>query len=123
MSDEPRAINLGQVGKVIMAGARPVSILWQEGDTIAFIARNRAYRSEFHVDPSDEVLYMLKGATELHYLTPEGERRIAVIGEGGLYRIPAGTPHSPHGSPDSYGLVLERKRRPDEQDRFLWFCE
>ena len=123
MSHELSAINLGQIGEAIMAGTKPVSILWQEEDTIAFVARNRPYRSEFHVDPSDEVLYMLKGDTELHYLTPEGERKVATIREGELFRIPAGTPHSPHGSPDSYGLVLERRRRPDEQDRFLWFCE
>jgi 3-hydroxyanthranilate 3,4-dioxygenase len=35
---------------------------------------------------------------------------------------PAGTPHSPRFAPDSFVLVMERKRRPGEQDRFLWYC-
>jgi len=25
-------------------------------------------------------------------------------------------------SPESFVLVLERKRRPDEHDRFTWYC-
>ena len=47
MSHELSAINLGQIGEAIMAGTKPVSILWQEEDTIAFVARNRPYRSSF----------------------------------------------------------------------------
>jgi 3-hydroxyanthranilate 3,4-dioxygenase len=35
---------------------------------------------------------------------------------------PAGTPHSPRFAPDAFVLVIERKRRPEERDRFLWFC-
>jgi 3-hydroxyanthranilate 3,4-dioxygenase len=34
-----------------------VSVLWQEDDTLAFVARGREYRSEFHINPSDEVMY------------------------------------------------------------------
>ena len=35
------------------------------------------------------------------------------------YRIP----HSPQRGPNSVGLVVERKRLPDEQDGLMWFCE
>ena len=35
---------------------------------------------------------------------------------------PAGTPHSPRFAPDAYLLVVERKRREGEIDRFQWFC-
>jgi 3-hydroxyanthranilate 3,4-dioxygenase len=35
---------------------------------------------------------------------------------------PAGTPHSPRFAPDAYLLVMERKRREGEIDRFQWFC-
>src|SRR6266487_5207953 len=37
--------------------------------------------------------------------------------------LPAGVRHSPRFSPDSFLLVLERKRRSDERDRFFWYCE
>ena len=123
MNDELQAVDLGQIMDAIRAGPGPVKVLWQEPETIAFVARGREHRSEFHVDPSDEVMYMVKGDMSLHYRTPAGEEKVAVIKEGEMIHCPAGTPHSPRFSPDSFVLVLERQRRPGEQDRFVWFCE
>ena len=120
--DELRAVNLSEVADAITRSPRPNSVLWQEADTLAFVARGRDYRTEFHVDPVDEVLYKIKGDKDLHYLTPGGEHRVAVIREGEIIHCPAGTPHSPRFSPDAFVLVLERKRRAGETDRFQWFC-
>ena len=121
--DEMKAVDLGQVMSSIRDSGRPNTVLWQAPDSIAFVARGREFRSEFHSDPSDEVMYMIKGEMDLHYLTPEGEHKVAVLREGEIIHCPAGTPHSPRFAPDSFLLVLERKRRPGERDRFLWFCE
>jgi 3-hydroxyanthranilate 3,4-dioxygenase len=115
--------NLDDVIAALGAAPRPVQVLWQEQDMLAFVARGRAHRSEFHVDPSDEIMQMLKGRMDLHYLTPTGERKVAAIAEGEVLHCPAGTPHSPRFSPDAYLLVIERRRKPGELDRFLWFCE
>jgi len=120
--DELHAVNLKDVAEAISRSPRPNSVLWQEADSLAFVARGRDYRSEFHVDPVDEVMYMIKGDMDLHYITPAGEHRVAVIREGEIIHCPAGTPHSPRFSPDAFVLVLERKRRPGETDRFQWFC-
>ena len=120
---ELRAVNLRDVADAITRSPRPNSVLWQEADTLAFVARGRDYRSEFHVDPVDEVMYMIKGDVDVHYINAEGEHKVAVVQEGELLYCPAGTPHSPRFSPDAYMLVVERKRREGEQDRFLWFCE
>jgi 3-hydroxyanthranilate 3,4-dioxygenase len=119
---ELRAISLADVSESIRNSVQPVSILWQAPDTIAFVARGRANRSEFHADPSDEVMYMIKGEMNLHYLTSDGEEKIAVVGEGEIIYCPAGVKHSPRFSPDAFLLVLERKRRPEESDRFFWYC-
>ena len=73
---ELKAVNLAQVSEGIRKSVKPVSILWQAPDTIAFVARGRAHRSEFHADPSDEVMYMIKGEMNLHYLTPEGAEKV-----------------------------------------------
>ena len=116
------SINFDEVMATIEASPKPVSILWQTDDTIAFVARGRVGRSEFHVDPSDEVMYMVRGDMALHYRTPEGEEKILTVREGEIMHCPAGTPHSPRFASDAYVLVLERKRRSDERDRFLWFC-
>jgi 3-hydroxyanthranilate 3,4-dioxygenase len=120
---ELRAINLTHIMDAIGKSPKPVSILWQAQDSLAFVARGREHRSEFHTDPSDEVMYMIKGDMDLHYLTPEGEHKVAEVREGQIVHCPAGIPHSPRFSPDSFVLVLERKRRPEEQDQFTWYCE
>ena len=117
-----KAVNLGDVMSSVRASGRPNTVLWQTPDTIAFVARGREFRSEFHEDPSDEVMYMIKGDMNLHYRTEQGEEKVAVIKEGEILHCPAGTPHSPRFPSDAYVLVLERKRRAGEQDRFLWYC-
>ncbi len=120
--NEMVSINLLEVGEGLKQAVAPVSILWQAPDSVAFVARGRVGRSEFHVDPSDEVMYMIKGEMNLHYRTPEGEEKIAVLREGEVIYCPAGTPHSPRFPADAYLLVLERARRPGEDDCFQWFC-
>jgi 3-hydroxyanthranilate 3,4-dioxygenase len=115
-------VNLLQVGKGLDGAPAPVNILWQAPDSVAFVARGREGRSEFHTDPSDEVMYMIKGEMNLHYLLPSGEEKVAVLHEGDVIYCPAGIPHSPRFAPDAYLLVLERQRRADEEDRFHWYC-
>lgn len=110
------ARELGQSGK-------QVKVLWQEDESLAFVARGRDYRSEFHINPSDELMYQISGTMRLHYRTPEGKEDVAVVTEGSIIYTPAGTPHSPRFPGDAYALIVERKRRPGEVDRFQWFCD
>ena len=104
-----------------LSGKR-VKVLWQDSESIGFIARGREYRSEFHVNPSDETMLMIKGEMRLHYRTPENKEEVAVIPEGSSIFTPGLIPHSPRFAPDAYALIQERRRRPGEVDRFLWFC-
>jgi len=115
-------VDLLESGRQLAARGERVSVLWQEPESLAFVARGREYRSEFHINPSDEVMLMIKGEMRLHYRTPDGKEEIAVVPEGSTIYTPAGTPHSPRFPPDAYLLVIERQRRPGEIDRFLWFC-
>ena len=117
-----RPMDLDRITELIAGATKPINVLWQTDDSIAFVARGREGRSEFHVDPSDEVMYMIRGDMNLHYRAPDGAEKVAVIREGEILHCPAGTPHSPRFPPDAYVLVLERKRRAGEQDRFLWYC-
>jgi 3-hydroxyanthranilate 3,4-dioxygenase len=98
-------------------------VLWQDSESIAFLSRGRKMRSDFHVDPSDEVTLQLAGDQHLHYLTPEGEEKVAVIRPGQLLLCPGGVAHSPRVTEDAWFVVIERKRRAGEDDRFLWLCE
>jgi 3-hydroxyanthranilate 3,4-dioxygenase len=112
---QARAHQLVQTGK-------RVSVLWQHEDTLVFLARGREYRSEFHLNPSDETMQMLKGEMRLHYRMRDGSEALALIPEGSIIYTPAGTPHSPRFSADAFALISERKRREGEIDRFHWYC-
>ena len=115
-------VDLLAEGRKLGVAGRRVSVLWQHDDTLVFLARGREYRSEFHINPSDETMQMIKGEMRLHYRTPEGNEEVAVIDEGAIIYTPAGTPHSPRFSEDAFALISERKRRLGEIDRFQWFC-
>jgi len=97
--------------------------IWEDSDFIAFVTRGPNRRSDFHIDPGDEIFYQLEGELNLHYMTAEQRREVAVIKAGELFLLPANVPHSPRRGDGSWTLVVERKRRPDEEDRFVWYCE
>src|SRR5215467_12145797 len=77
-------VDLLEQARWLAETGRHVNVLWQHPDSLMFIARGREYRSEFHINPSDETMYMLKGEMRLHYRTPEGKEAIAMIPEGSL---------------------------------------
>jgi len=116
-------VNLLEHAQRLADSGKRVSVLWQHADTLAFIARGREYRSEFHINPSDETMYMIKGAMRLHYRSAPGKEEVAHIAEGAMIYTPAGTPHSPRFAPESFALISERKRRDGEIDRFHWYCQ
>ena len=115
-------VNLLDRARQLAESGKHVSVLWQQPDSLAFVARGRQYRSEFHINPSDETMYMIKGEMRLHYRTADGKEEIATIPEGSIIHTPAGTPHSPRFPPDAFVLISERKRRDGEVDRFHWYC-
>ena len=114
--------DLAAIAQQLANSGERVRVLWQELESLAFVARGREYRSEFHIDPADEVMYMIKGEMRLHYRTPDGKEEVAVLPQGSTIYTPAGVPHSPRFPPDAFVLVIERKRRAGEIDRFQWFC-
>lgn len=98
-------------------------LLVHHKDFLVMILRGPNSRLDFHVDPGDEFFYQVDGDMELH-LKPEGTKREVVhIREGEIFLCPGGLPHSPRRPENTWGLVIERKRRPDENEEFAWFCE
>ncbi|MFB3083018.1 MAG: 3-hydroxyanthranilate 3,4-dioxygenase [Gammaproteobacteria bacterium] len=97
--------------------------LWEDSDFIAFVTRGPNSRTDFHINPGDEIFCQLEGELNLHYMTPEQKHEIAVMKEGELFLLPANVPHSPRRGEGSWTFVIERRRRPDELDRFVWYCE
>ena len=97
--------------------------IWEDSDFIAFVTRGPNSRKDFHIDPGDEIFHQLEGELNLYYMTPGNKRELAHIKAGELFLLPAYVPHSPRRGEGSWTLVIERKRRASEQDRFVWFCE
>jgi 3-hydroxyanthranilate 3,4-dioxygenase len=120
---ELTAVDLNTIIETTKAQGQARQVLWQDSESLAFLSRGRKQRLDFHVDPSDEVTLQLSGEQHLHYITPEGERRVAAIRPGQMLLCPGGVPHSPRVSDDAWFIVFERKRRAGEMDRFIWFCE
>lgn len=114
--------DLNAISDELGASGERIRVLWQEEGSMAFIARGREYRSEFHIDPSDEVMFMIRGEMNLHYRRPDGSEDIDVLKEGCAIFTAAGIPHSPRFPPDAYLLVIERRRQEGEIDRFHWYC-
>ncbi len=97
-------------------------VIWEDSQFTAMVIRGPNARRDFHVDPSDEIFYMLKGAMVLEYME-DGKRHEQVIREGEIMLMPALTPHAPHRPAGTWGLVVEIKRKPHEMESLLWFCD
>ena len=97
-------------------------VIWEDSQFTAMIVRGPNARRDFHVDPSDELFYMLEGDMVLEYIE-DGRRRRQRIREGELLLVPALTPHAPHRPAGSWGLVVEVKRRPEQTESLRWFCD
>ena len=96
--------------------------LWVDRETIVMIVGGPNGRSDYHIDPGEELFYQLEGDITLRVID-DGERRDIAIREGELFLLPAGVPHSPQRPDGTVGLVVERARRPGERDGLRWYCE
>ena len=97
-------------------------VIWEDSQFTAMIIRGPNGRRDFHVDPSDEIFYMLRGDMVVETMR-DGQREDLVVREGELLLVPAFTPHSPHRPADTWGLVVEVKREPHQKESLLWFCD
>jgi 3-hydroxyanthranilate 3,4-dioxygenase len=98
-------------------------VIWEDSQYTAMVIRGPNARRDFHIDPSDEIFYQLKGDIVVETLDEAGKRRNDVIREGELFLVPSMVPHAPHRPRDSWGLVIEIKRHPDQTESLLWLCD
>lgn len=91
-------------------------------DFIVMVVGGPNQRTDFHVDPYEEVFYQLKGTMHVDLMTPDGPRSVE-IGAGQMWVLPRSMPHSPQRpEPGSLGLVFERIREPGTLEKFQWYC-
>jgi 3-hydroxyanthranilate 3,4-dioxygenase len=78
-------------------------------------------RTDFHVDPGEEIFYQLEGDMVLR-VVEDGRVKDINIREGQMFLLPSFVPHSPQRQANTVGLVVERHRKPSEPDKFQWYC-
>lgn len=96
--------------------------LYDMGDFIIMVVGGPNNRKDYHDDAGEEFFYQIKGDMCLRVMEASGPRDIR-IKEGEVFLLPSHVYHSPQRFENTVGLVIERKRRDDEKDGFLWFCD
>lgn len=96
--------------------------VFEENDFIVMVVGGPNSRTDYHYDEGPEFFYQIEGEMLLKTIQ-DGKRIDIPIGEGEILLLPPRVPHSPQRFENTIGLVIERKRLPDELDGFMWFCE
>ncbi len=97
-------------------------LLFEDAEFIIMAVGGPNSRKDFHHDPGEEFFYQVEGDMVLR--TVQEERLIDVpIRAGDVLLLPPEVPHSPQRPAGSVGIVVERRRAPDELDGFSWYCE
>lgn len=96
-------------------------LVWQDREFIVMVVGGPNSRTDYHIDPSEEFFYQVEGDITLRVME-DGKPQDIPIREGQIFLLPPGVPHSPQRPAGTVGLVIERRRRPEEQDGFAWFC-
>ncbi|MBK7182390.1 MAG: 3-hydroxyanthranilate 3,4-dioxygenase [Bacteroidetes bacterium] len=102
----------------------PVSnkVVYEDTEFIVMVVGGPNSRKDYHYNESEEFFYQLEG--DITVVIQEDDKAVPVqIKEGEIFLLPPRVPHSPGRGANTVGLVMERKRRADEKDGLLWFCE
>lgn len=97
-------------------------VVFEDREFIIMVVGGPNSRKDYHINGSEEFFYQLEGDMTLKVIE---DRKVVdlSIKEGEIFLLPPKVPHSPRRPANTIGLVIERKRRPDEIDGLLWLCE
>jgi 3-hydroxyanthranilate 3,4-dioxygenase len=97
-------------------------LLFQDSAFIVMAVGGPNARKDFHHDPSEEFFFQLEGDMVLRTVQ-DGRLTDVPIRQGEVFLLPPEVPHSPQRPAGSVGIVVERRRGPEELDGFSWYCE
>lgn len=104
----------------------PVSnrqLLTASKDAIVFVSGGPNTRNDYHVNPTEELFYQLKGDIAVRVRPLDGsEPQDVVIREGELFLLPRWVPHRPQRPAGTLGLIIEFPRPKGEKDALRWYC-
>jgi len=97
-------------------------VFYENDDFIVMVVGGPNARKDYHYELGEEFFYQIEGDIVLKVID-DGKPVDIPIKEGEIFLLPPKVPHSPQRSAGSIGLVIERYRKPGEEDGFLWYCE
>lgn len=95
--------------------------VYEQDDFIVMVVGGPNARTDYHYDEGPELFYQLEGEMVLKVVL-DGEFKDIPIKAGEMFLLPPKVLHSPQRMENSIGLVVERKRLPEELDGLFWFC-
>jgi 3-hydroxyanthranilate 3,4-dioxygenase len=97
-------------------------MIWKDREFIIMVIGGPNTRTDYHSNGGEEFFYQLEGDMVLK-LIEDGKPTDLTIKEGEIFLLPPNVPHSPRRPANTIGLVIERQRRPGENDSLSWYCE
>ena len=97
-------------------------MVWQDRDFLVMVVGGPNQRKDFHIEEGEEFFYQIEGDITLRVME-NGKPRDIPIREGEIFLLPAGIPHSPQRPAGTVGMVIERRRRGEEDDHLRWYCD
>jgi 3-hydroxyanthranilate 3,4-dioxygenase len=97
-------------------------VVYQDTEFIIMVEGGPNARKDYHFNESEEFFYQLEGDIKVK-IQENGKAVEIPIKEGEIFLLPPRVPHSPIRPANTVGLVIERRRRPGENDGLLWYCD
>jgi len=97
-------------------------LVYEDSEFIIMVVGGPNARTDYHDDPGEEFFYQIEGDMVLK-VVEDGKPVDVPIKEGEIFLLPPHVHHSPRRAANTVGLVIERRRNPDEKDGFVWYCE
>lgn len=97
-------------------------VVYKDAEFIVMVVGGPNSRKDYHYNESEEFFYQLEGDVMVR-IQENGKAVDVPIKEGEIFLLPPRVPHNPIRYKNTIGLVMERRRRENEKDGLLWFCE
>jgi 3-hydroxyanthranilate 3,4-dioxygenase len=97
-------------------------VVYKDTEFIVMVVGGPNSRKDYHYNESEEFFYQLEGDIKVK-IQEDGKSVEVPIKEGDIFLLPPRIPHNPIRFENTIGLVMERRRRENEKDGLLWFCD
>ena len=100
-------------------GNKPI---WSDGQFLVMVVGGPNARTDYHVNPGEELFYQVEGDIVLKIIE-DGKPRDIPLKQGDIFLLPAGVPHSPRRPANTVGLVVEHPKCSTQEHHLRWYCQ